>query len=148
VFTSYGTIGWLPDLDKWAEVVTRFLDDGGTFVMVDFHPVVWMFDNDFKSIGYNYFNTGPIVETETGTYADRTSPLTYESVSWNHSLSEILNSLKRHGLTLQRFDEYCYSPYNCFRHTIETEPGRFQIEHLGDRIPMVYSIMAVKHPGI
>jgi 2-polyprenyl-3-methyl-5-hydroxy-6-metoxy-1,4-benzoquinol methylase len=25
VFTSYGTIGWLPDLDKWATVVSQFL---------------------------------------------------------------------------------------------------------------------------
>ena len=24
VFTSYGAIGWLPDLDKWAEIVSRF----------------------------------------------------------------------------------------------------------------------------
>lgn len=24
VFTSYGTIGWLPDLDKWAKIVSQF----------------------------------------------------------------------------------------------------------------------------
>jgi hypothetical protein len=28
VFTSYGTIGWLPDLDKWAEIVQHFLKTG------------------------------------------------------------------------------------------------------------------------
>src|SRR5258705_4385664 len=31
VFTSYGTIGWLPDLDKWAEIITYYLKPGGTF---------------------------------------------------------------------------------------------------------------------
>lgn len=25
VFTSYGTIGWLPDLDKWASLISRYL---------------------------------------------------------------------------------------------------------------------------
>ena len=25
VFTSYGTIGWFPDLDKWAKIVSHFL---------------------------------------------------------------------------------------------------------------------------
>ena len=25
VFTSYGTIGWLPDLDKWASIIKSFL---------------------------------------------------------------------------------------------------------------------------
>ena len=31
VFTSYGTIGWLPDLDKWAKVVSHFLKPNGRF---------------------------------------------------------------------------------------------------------------------
>src|SRR5690606_20725019 len=48
VFTSYGTIGWLPDLDKWASVIHHFLKPGGQFIFAEFHPVVWMFDNDFK----------------------------------------------------------------------------------------------------
>ena len=25
VYTSYGTIGWLPDLDRWAKVISHFL---------------------------------------------------------------------------------------------------------------------------
>jgi len=75
VYTSYGTIGWLPDLDKWASVVQHFLKPGGKFVFVEFHPVVWMFDDDFDKIGYNYFNSGAIVETESGTYADRNAEL-------------------------------------------------------------------------
>ena len=51
VFTSYGTIGWLPDLDKWAHIVSRFLKPTGRFVFVEFHPVVCMFGDDFKEIG-------------------------------------------------------------------------------------------------
>ena len=62
VFTSYGTIGWLPDLNKWAKVVSHFLKPDGKFVMADFHPVVWMFDNDFREVFYNYFNTEEIIE--------------------------------------------------------------------------------------
>ena len=44
VFTSYGTIGWLPDLDKWAAVVARYLTPGGVFYIADFHPVLWKMD--------------------------------------------------------------------------------------------------------
>lgn len=40
VFTSYGTIGRLPDLKKWAEIINLFLKPGGKFVMAEFHPVV------------------------------------------------------------------------------------------------------------
>ena len=50
VFSSYVAISWLPDLDKWASVVSRFLKPNGQFVMVEFHPVVWMFDNNFEKL--------------------------------------------------------------------------------------------------
>src|SRR5690606_5040157 len=49
VFTSYGTIGWLPDLQKWAKVVSHYLKNKGEFIFVEFHPVVWMFDDDFST---------------------------------------------------------------------------------------------------
>lgn len=144
VFTSYGTIGWLPDLQKWAGVVSRFLKPGGVFIMADFHPVVWMYDNNFKKVAYNYFKDEPIVEMETGTYADVTAPIETELISWNHSLAEILNSLIDAGLEINRFNEYDYSPYNCFSNTEEFAPGRFRITRFGNKIPMVYSIKATK----
>lgn len=144
VFTSYGTIGWLPDLDKWAKIVSRFLKPNGQFVFVEFHPVVWMFDDNFDKIGYRYFNSGAIIETESGTYADKNAPITQEYVMWNHGLSEVINSLLNNGLQLQQLNEYDYSPYNCFNKTIEFEPKKYRIEHLEDKIPMVYAVVAKK----
>jgi len=144
VFTSYGTIGWLPDLDKWAKIISRFLRDEGILIFVEFHPVVWMFDNNFEKIGYNYFNTESIEETENGTYADKDAPITTETISWNHSLSEVINSLLYNNMNLSSFDEYNYSPYNCFNETIEFETGKFRIKHLEDKIPMLYAIKAIK----
>ena len=32
VYTSYGTIGWLPDLDKWARIVSQYVKPNGQFV--------------------------------------------------------------------------------------------------------------------
>jgi len=45
VFTSYGTIVWLDDLTKWAEVITARLKKGGFFYMIDFHPLVESYDS-------------------------------------------------------------------------------------------------------
>lgn len=144
VFTSYGTIGWLPDLDKWANIISQFLKPNGQFVFVEFHPVVWMFDDNFEKIIYRYFNSGAIVETQNGTYADRTAEITISDVSWNHSISEVLTSLLKNGLEIKSFDEFDYSPYNCFSKTTEFEPNKFRIEHLDNKIPMVYSINAIR----
>ena len=144
VFTSYGTIGWLPNLDKWAHIVSQFLKPNGRFIFVEFHPVVWMFDDDFKEIGYNYFNTGAIVETTSGTYADKDADITQEYVMWNHGINEVLNSLLKNGLALNSFDEFNYSPYPCFKKTVEFEKKKYRIPHLGNKIPMVYAVMATK----
>lgn len=144
VFTSYGTIGWLPDMEKWAKIVSRYLKPGGLFVFVEFHPVVWMFDDDFSKIQYNYLNSGPIAETEEGTYADPSAAISEDYVMWNHGIGEVLGNLINEGLEIRHFSEYDYSPYDCFAHTTEVEPGKFQIKHLGNKIPLVYALSAIK----
>ncbi len=144
VFTSYGTIGWLPDLNKWAKIVSHFLKPGGKFVFAEFHPVVWMFDDYFKEVYYNYFNVAPIIENYTGSYAERDADIITNSVCWNHPTSEVLNALITNGLELNSFDEYNYSPYNCFNETIEFEKNKFRIKHLEDKIPMVFALVATK----
>lgn len=144
VFSTYGTIGWLPDIRAWASVVSHFLKPGGKFVFVEFHPMVWVFDNDFQKIAYRYFRSEAIVEEEEGSYTDRKADLKTLNVGWNHGLAEVMGALLDQGLVLGHFGEYDYSPYNCFRHTVETEPGKFRIAHLGDKIPMLYSLVFSK----
>jgi ubiquinone/menaquinone biosynthesis C-methylase UbiE len=144
VYTSYGTIGWLPDLDKWAKVISHFLKPAGKFVFVEFHPVVWMFDDDFTFVKYNYFNVAQIVETISGTYAEPTADLENEEICWNHPTSEVLTSLLQENFDLKSFQEYNWSPYACFRHTEEIEIGKYQIPQFGNKIPLVFSLVAEK----
>ncbi len=144
VFTSYGTIGWLPDLDKWGAVIARFLVPNGKFVFAEFHPVVWMFDDDFTGITYPYSSTEAFVEKQTGTYADREAPIALEYVSWNHGIGDVLSALIGNGLEVTSFEEFDYSPYNCFKHTEEYEPGKFRIQPLAGKMPMVYALAAIK----
>jgi len=143
VFTSYGTIAWLPDLDKWAAIVSQFLKPNGSFIFAEFHPIVWMFDDGFEKIQYNYFKDQAI-ETLEGSYTESTTDEAQQFITWNHSLSEVLTSLLNIGLQINSFIEYDYSPYNCFQNTIEFEQGKFRIKHLANNIPMVYSLMATK----
>lgn len=144
VFTSYGTIGWLPNLDKWAKVINHFLKPGGRFIFAEFHPFVWMFDSGFSKIDYSYFNEEAIIETETGTYADKAANMEVKTISWNHDLSEVFSSLINNNLEIKTFKEYNYSPYNCFNDMEEFEPKRYRIPHLQNKIPFVYALKAVK----
>lgn len=116
----------------------------GKLIFVEFHPVVWMFDNDFKYIQYNYFKAEPIIETESGTYADKSANIQQTSVTWNHSLSEVINSLIKNNLQILSFNELDYSPYDCFNNVLEIAQKKYRIAHLENKIPMVYSILAEK----
>ncbi|MCT3897513.1 class I SAM-dependent methyltransferase [Elizabethkingia anophelis] len=144
VFSSYGTIGWLPDLNLWAKVVSKFLKPRGKFVFVEFHPVAWMFDDNFEKIDYRYFNSGEIVEVSQGTYADQHADIEIKTVSWNHSLAEVMSSLLQNGLEIISFEEFDYSPYNNFKNMVEAAPRKFRIAHLDNKIPLIYALTAVK----
>jgi len=144
VFTSYGTIGWLPDLDKWVEIVAYFLKPGGTFYIADFHPMLWMMDEDFGKIKYNYFNTEVITEEISGTYTDRNAPIKSVEHGWNHPFSEIINALIKQGLQIEQFNEFPYSPYNCFNNLEQGADEMWRIKGMDEKMPMMYSIKATK----
>lgn len=144
VYTSYGTIGWLPDMTAWAAIVSRFLKPGGRFVFVEFHPAVWMFDNDFTYVQYSYFNREVIEEVESGTYADVNANINLRSITWNHDIGEVLQALLNSGLQLKAFAEYDYSPYNCFSKAVEVQPGVFQIKGMEGKLPHMYSLLMQK----
>lgn len=139
VFTSYGALCWLPDLDKWAEVVSHSLKPSGTFYIVEFHPLY-----DLVS-GYSYFHKDePTIETE-GTYTENDPGDTSTVVTWAHPLSEVVNSLTTAGIHISRLNEYPFSPYNCFENMVEREKGRFYISRSGQDIPLLYTIIGTKN---
>jgi len=144
VFTSYGTISWLPNLDEWAKVIEHFLKPGGRFVFAEFHPAVWMYDDDLKEVAYCYNNAEPIIEVETGTYADKSADIKQKYVCWNHGIGEVVNSLINKGLNINQLNEFCYAPYPFINNSEEYEPGKYRIKHFGNKFPLVYSIEATK----
>lgn len=142
VYTTYGTIGWLPDIQKWANVIAHFLKPNGKLIFVEFHPVVWMFDDDFSHVAYNYFQEEAIIEEVSGSYADKSLQIMDTTITWNHGLSEVYQALQNAGLLVDHFSEYPFSPYDCLKDLVEVEPNRFQVKHMVNKIPMVYALTA------
>ncbi|NNE27725.1 MAG: class I SAM-dependent methyltransferase [Saprospiraceae bacterium] len=145
VFTSYGVIGWLPDLDRWAAQLCARIKSGGYFYMAEFHPVLYMFDWGTDRIAYRYFNDGnPYEEENEGTYVDNKADIKMTEYFWQHSISEILNALIGQGMDIVLFNEYDYSPYNCFPNLVKLEDQKFQFKHNGIAPPHIFSILAKK----
>jgi SAM-dependent methyltransferase len=138
VFTSYGTICWLPDLDRWAQIVSSNLAMGGTFYMAEFHPIYDLLE------GYSYFEKDePDVEEEE-TYTENGGDLKTPMAVWTHPMGRVVNALVKSGIEIQRVNEYSFSPYSCFEGMTEREPGRYYITHKGQDVPLVYTITGKK----
>mgnify|MGYP000740080295 CR=1 FL=1 len=136
VFTSYGTIIWLPDLTPWAKTIASSLKKGGQFTIVDFHPLHDVFD------GYSYFhNEQPDVDEE-GTYTENCDGVKSACVTWSHPISEVVNALIGAGLVIEQLDEHANSPYNCFEGLEQKEDGYFYYFYKNQQVPLVYSIIA------
>jgi SAM-dependent methyltransferase len=138
VFTSYGAVCWLPDLQRWAQVIASNLAAGGSFYMAEFHPIYDLL------AGYSYFTTElPDVEEE-GTYTENGDDVVAELATWAHPLSNVVNALVNAGIQIEQLNEFPFSPYNCFEGMEEREPGRFYLSHNEHDVPIVYSLMGRK----
>ncbi len=145
VYTSYGTIIWLPDLNLWAKQVAQRLSKGGLFYMTEFHPVIFLFDWEKDKIAYNYFNTGePIMEETQGTYADVDAPIQMKEYFWQHSISDILQSLMDNGMEITMFKEYDYSPYDIFDQCRRRAEQEYIFDHQGMSLPHTFTLKATK----
>ncbi len=144
VFTSYGVIGWLPNLEPWGQMIADRLNKGGVFYMAEFHPIVWMFDYlEGKPImKYGYMQDEVIYEEYEGTYANTDSTMISKEYGWNHGLSEVINALTKAGLRIDYLNEYDESPYNVLPDLEQTKSGMHATK---DKLyPLIFEIKATK----
>jgi SAM-dependent methyltransferase len=144
VFTSYGVIGWLPDLKPWGKMIAQRLKKGGVFYMVEFHPLVWMFDylSGKPILKYGYMQDEVNYEEYEGTYANLNSKMISKEYGWNHGLSEVVNALIEAGLQIEYLNEYDECPYNVLPDLIETTSGMYVSK---DKLyPLIFEIKAIK----
>jgi SAM-dependent methyltransferase len=146
VFTSYGVLKWLPDISRWAQVVSRFVSPGGRFYLVEFHPFLYVFDYERAERAEHayFYQPQPLSYLENGSYADPAAHGEMIAHAWSHPVSSVINALVDAGLTVRRFDEFPYSSINCFPFVREAEPGRYVHATLPRLFPLMYSVLAEK----
>lgn len=138
VFTSYGALCWLPDVNRWAEVVASNLAVGGRFYIAEFHPIYDLL------AGYSYFTQVQPEVDEEGTYTENGANAIATLATWADPMSSVINALINVGIQIEHVSEFPFSPYNCFEGMAEREPGRFYLSHMGNDVPIVYSITGRK----
>lgn len=89
VFTSWGTITWLPDLRPWAAGIAHALRPGGAFLFADAHPAALVFDgwreDGHPAWTFPYFAREPLAFDDPGDYANPAACLANSRVlNWVH----------------------------------------------------------------
>ena len=142
VFASYGVLGWIPDVAEWMRIASRHLAPGGDLILVEFHPLIWLFDEKAQ---VDYFHSPePDVETQQGSYTDGGEDVEITSCYWDHTLSDVLAGARQAGLEVTLFEEYDCSPYP-LAGMVERASGEHVLgDRRGQRLPHAYALRARK----
>jgi SAM-dependent methyltransferase len=107
VYTGFGALGWLPDLDPWAEVVHNLLRPGGVLYVAEIHPMWVAMVEDGKTICQDAIDADLVSYDEDGSYADRDAHLDH-TVSYErlHSTGDLLTAVLDAGLTIELYHEF------------------------------------------
>ena len=150
VYTGIGALCWLPDIDRWAQVVSDLLVPGGRLFVREGHPVLWSLDyqtHDRLVIAYPYFETpDPVIDDEETTYVETTARLRNTVThSWNHGLGEIITALMRHGMQLTGLVEHMSVPWAALpEQMVRSGAGEWGLKDLPARLPLTYTLQALK----
>jgi SAM-dependent methyltransferase len=168
VYTGIGAIGWLPDIRRWAGVVSAVLRPGGRLFIREGHPVLWA--SVVVPLGADPIDraqqpsiTGagretvalelPYFEQEQGmawheeaTYAGDDPVASPDTLEWNHGLGEIITALLDAGLQLTSLTEHDSVPYAALPGLMDFDEatGEYRLSDRPERLPASYTLTAIK----
>jgi ubiquinone/menaquinone biosynthesis C-methylase UbiE len=144
VFTSYGVLAWLPDLKEWGRVIHHFLKENAVFYMVEFHPVLGMFDDEGNPKDPYFHSEEPMRFESSGTYAEPDADFSHVTYEWFHSMSDIVSALIEAGLHIESLHEFPFSISGDRPFLEKGEDGSWRHKNKDIKMPLMFSIKAKK----
>ncbi|MEZ0169851.1 class I SAM-dependent methyltransferase [Microvirga sp. TS319] len=148
VFSSWGTICWLPNVKRWAKVVADMLRPGGTLYFLDSHPSAQVLDQREGRIepvyGWRTPEDRPDVFTESQSYTGDAHSEKVVDYNWIHPLSDVIGGLLDAGLHLECLHEHELLPYRLFPMMVPAGRSMFRLPDGAVPIPLSFSLKATK----
>jgi SAM-dependent methyltransferase len=149
VFTTWGTICWLPDVREWADVIASVLAPGGELYFADAHPGFCALEEvDGKLVPTYDFQTPadrPLHFANETTYTGDPTIMSHQSTrEWIHSLSAVLGGLIDAGFAITMFREHEVLPWRALPSLVPAGIRMWRLPDGAPRIPLSYSLRAKK----
>ncbi|MEZ5926598.1 MAG: class I SAM-dependent methyltransferase [Hyphomicrobiaceae bacterium] len=149
VYSTWGTINWLPDIQRWAEVVASLLRPGGFLYLAEAHPFALVFEEIAGRLEPTYAwqtpRNEPLVSDSPVTYTGVETPLVHRRAhEWMHPLSAIIAAVIHARLRLELLNEHELLPWKLFP---MLEPAGGKLYRLPEgmvRFPLAFSLKAVR----
>jgi SAM-dependent methyltransferase len=149
VFTTWGTICWLPDMVRWADVIVSVLKPGGELYFADVHPSFAVLEVvDGKLMPMWDFDTppdAPLSFTNATTYTGDPTVMANQSTrEWIHSLSAVISALLEAGMSVTMFREHAVLPWQGLPIMVPATERMWRLPDGFPRMPLSYSLRAKK----
>lgn len=141
-FITIGALPWMPDLNRFFEVVAGILKDNGYLVIYEQHPFGYMLamegDDDYDpdnplKIVHSYFREEPWINNTGIDYIGKSKYKAETSYDFTVTLTKIINAVAENGIMIKEFTEY--------NHDISTDFENLKEE---SRIPKSYMLIGKK----
>ncbi len=147
VYATIGVLNWIGDIRAWMASAHAALRPGGRLVLVELHPLFNMVAAaDPLVLDFPYANDGPRAFDEAGSYAGAELQVaSTESVSYAHSLAEVVNAAIHAGLRIERLDEHLEADADP-RGTMlpRDDDGRYRLRFGAEQLPLLFTLVAAK----
>ena len=161
VFVSYGALVWLSDIQQWAHGIENILRPNGRLVILEFHPLLSIFDDDW-SLKYPYFAYGKHLTWDEGVgdyvaaAGEKLSPSGYvEGINdfenphrcheFQWGIGEIVSAILEAGLQLSVLKEWPYmNGDKRFKDMLEMPGGRNYPPDKIPSLPLMFGLVARK----
>jgi SAM-dependent methyltransferase len=151
VYTGVGALCWLPDIRRWAGVVSALLRPGGRLFLREGHPMLWALDetrtDGVLAVDYPYFERPePLVWEDGGTYVATDTAFTHNVThNWNHGLGEVVTALLDAGMRVTMLEEHDSAPWNALPGlTVRDEAGEWRLADRPWRLAQTYTLQALR----
>jgi SAM-dependent methyltransferase len=161
VFMSYGALIWIADIARLFRGIAAALAPGGRLVTVDFHPLVWSFDEAFH-LKDPYFAEGHVFSDPVSDYVgasggalapsgiaesegDAAFVNPHQAHSYQHPVGEQLTAMIEAGLSIAIVREYPYANgCRVIRSLVEGEGRRFTTPEGVPDLPLMLGVVATR----